>query len=95
MRKQVLPPPTQFTRGDKARLALGGVILALGVVILWRTLPLGVTLQAIVVGLGFIAFGAYRLWLGYSRLKQWKEMGSECGGVQSPRTVQESPCRKR
>jgi hypothetical protein len=95
MRKQVLPPPTQFTRGDKVRLALGGVILVFGVVILWRTLPLGVTLQAIVVGLGFIGFGAYRLWLGYSRLKQWKKMGSECGGVQSPQTVQESSCRKR
>ena len=95
MRKQVLPPPTQFTRGDKARLVLGGVILALGVVILWRTLPLGVTLHAIVVGLGFIGFGAYRLWLGCSRLRQWRKMGSECGGVQSPRIVQEGPCEKR
>ena len=95
MRKQALPPPTQFTMGDKARLVLGGVILALGVAILWRTLPLGMTLQGIAVGLGFIGFGAYRLWLGYSRLKQWKRMGSECGGVQSPQTVQESPRKKR
>jgi len=95
MRKQALPPPTQFTMGDKARLVLGGVILVLGVVILWRTLPLGVTLQAIVIGLGFIGFGAYRLWLGYSRLKQWKKMGSENGRVQSPRTAQEGPYKKR
>jgi uncharacterized membrane protein len=77
MRKQILPPPTQFTLGDKARLALGSVTLVFGVVILWRTLPLGVTPQAIVVGFAFIGFGAYRLWLGYSRLKQWKKMGSE------------------
>jgi hypothetical protein len=77
--------------GDKARLVLGGVILAFGVVILWRTLPLGITPQAIVVGLGFIVFGTYRLWLGYSRLKQWKKMGSESGGVQSPR---KSLCKK-
>jgi len=95
MWRQALPPPTQFTRGDKARLASGGVIFVLGVVILWRTLPLGVTLQAIVVGLGFIGFGAYRLWLGYSRLKQWKKMGGENAGVQSPRTVQKSSRRSR
>jgi len=95
MRKQALPPPTQFTWGDKARLVLGGIILALGVVILWRTLPLGVTLQAIIVGLAFIGFGAYRLWLGYSRLKQWKKMKSENEGVQSPRTVQKNSYRSR
>jgi len=77
MRKQILPPPTQFTLGDKARLALGPVILLLGILILWRTLPLGVTPQALVVGLAFIGFGAYRLWLGYSRLKEWKKRGSE------------------
>ena len=82
MRKQALLPPTQFTRGDKARLASGGVIFVLGVVILWRTLPLGVTPQAIVVGLAFIGFGAYRLWLGYTRLKQWKKMRNENGGGQ-------------
>jgi hypothetical protein len=95
MRRQVLPPPTQFTKGDKARLVLGGVILTLGVVILWRTLPLGVTVQGIAVGLAFIGFGAYRLWLGYSRLKQWKKTQSECRGVQSPRTVQEGSYKKR
>ena len=82
MRKQALPPPTEFTMGDKARLALGGVILVLGVVILWRTLQLRVTPQAIIVGLAFIGFGAYRLWLGYTRLKQWKKMRNENGGGQ-------------
>ena len=95
MRRQVLPPPTQFTGGDKARLVLGGVILALGVVVLWRTLPLGVTLQGIAVGLSFIGFGAYRLWLGYSRLKQWKKMRSENEGGQSSWTGQKSYYRKR
>ncbi len=95
MRRQVLPPPTQFTAGDKARLVSGGIIFALGVVILWRTLPLGVTVQGIAVGLAFIGFGVYRLWLGYSRLKQWKKIGSENRGIQSPPTVQEGPDKKR
>ena len=95
MQRRVLPPPTQFTKGDKARLVLGGVILALGIVILWRTLPLAVTMQGIAVGLAFIGFGAYRLWLGYSRLKQWKKMQSECRGIQSPEAVQEGLCKKK
>ncbi len=72
MRKASLPPPTQFTFGDKLRIALGAIILVLGVVILWRTLPFGAMPQAIVVGLAFIGFGVYRLWLGYNRLKEWK-----------------------
>lgn len=72
MRRPNLPPPIAFTFGDKMRIALGGLILGLGIVILWRTLPLGVTPQGIVVGMAFIGFGVYRLWLGYTRLKQWK-----------------------
>lgn len=72
MRKRTLPPPTQFTFGDKIRIGLGFIVLLLGVVILWRTLPLGVMPQAIVVGLAFIGFGLYRLWLGYTRLREWQ-----------------------
>jgi len=75
MRRQVLPPPTQFTWGDKIRLVYGALVLLLGVAILWRTLPLGVTLQAIIISAAFIAFGIYRLWLGYTRLKEWKKSG--------------------
>lgn len=67
-----LPPPIAFTFGDKLRIALGVLILLLGIVILWRTLPLGVTPQGIVVGLAFVGFGVYRLWLAYTRLRQWK-----------------------
>jgi hypothetical protein len=54
------------------RIALGALILVLGIVILWRTLPLGMTIQGIVVGVAFIGFGVYRLWLGYTRLKEWR-----------------------
>jgi len=38
------------------------LMVILGLVILARTLPLGVHLQALLVGLGFVALGAYRLW---------------------------------
>ncbi len=71
MRRKGLPPPTQFTLGDKVRLALGVLILLLGVTILLRTLPYGLNLQILIVVLAFVGFGVYRLWLGYTRLKQW------------------------
>ena len=73
MRRQKLAPPRQFTLGDKLRLGLGMVILVLGIVILWRMLPYGLTPQSIVVGAAFIGFGVYRLGLGYTRLKQFRK----------------------
>jgi hypothetical protein len=73
VRQQKLLPPTQFTLGDKVRLAMGVLILLLGIALFWRTLPLGVSPQAILVSGAFIGFGVYRLWLGYTRLKQLKK----------------------
>ncbi len=70
--QQRLAPPTLFTIGDKLRLATGAMILVLGIVLLWRMLPLGITWQAILVSAAFIGFGVYRLWLGYTRLKEYK-----------------------
>jgi len=67
-----LPPPMQFTLGDKYRLGLGAAAIVLGVVILWRTVPVAISPPAILIGLAFIGFGVHRLWLGYTRLKQWK-----------------------
>lgn len=65
-----LPPPTKFTMTDKYKLALGVIALILGVVILWRTIAIAISPPALMVGIAFIGFGVYRLWLGYTRLKQ-------------------------
>ncbi len=72
MRRHTLPPPTQFTLADKYRIALGAAAIILGVVILWRTVTIAISPPAILVGLAFVGFGVHRLWLGYTRLKQWK-----------------------
>lgn len=53
--------PQAFTRADAYRTVTSVLMVALGVVILARTLPLGVHLQAVLVGLGFVALGTYRL----------------------------------
>ena len=70
MKFRKLPPPTKFTMTDKYKLVLGVLALVLGVVILWRTITIAVTPPALMIGIAFIGFGVYRLWLGYTRLKQ-------------------------
>lgn len=50
-----------FTWVDAFRTIISVLMIVLGVVILARTLPLGVHLQALLIGLGFVGLGAYRL----------------------------------
>ena len=75
-----LPPPTKFTITDKYRLVLGVLALVLGIVILWRTIAIAVSLPGLMVGIAFIGFGVYRLWLGYTRLKQLKANREKTNG---------------
>lgn len=72
MRRNRLPPPTQFTRSDKYRFVLGFAAIFLGITILWRTLAIAISPPAILVGVAFVGFGAYRLWLGFTRLQQFR-----------------------
>jgi uncharacterized membrane protein len=72
MASRKLLPPTQFTLGDKYRLMLATLSIVLGSIILARTIPIAISPPAIVLGLAFIGFGAYRWWLGLTRLKQLK-----------------------
>ncbi len=74
MRSRNLPPPTQFTLKDKYQILLGGAATVLGIVILLRTMPLGFSPPAVVLGLCFIGFGVYRLWLGYTRIRQFYQI---------------------
>jgi hypothetical protein len=67
-----LPPPTKFTIIDKYKLLLGVIAVILGAVILWRAIVVAISPPAVMVSAAFIGFGVYRLWLGYTRLKQLK-----------------------
>jgi hypothetical protein len=51
----------RFTRIDAFRTVTSVCMIILGAVILVRTFPLGVHLQALLVGGAFIGLGAYRL----------------------------------
>ncbi len=50
-----------FTWVDAFRTVISVLMVVLGIAILARTLPLGVHLQALLIGLGFVGLGAYRL----------------------------------
>ncbi len=54
-------PEASFTRADLYRTVTSVLMVALGIVILVRTLGFGVHLTSLLVGLGFIGLGAYRL----------------------------------
>jgi hypothetical protein len=42
-------------------------------VILWRTITIAISPPGLMVGFAFLGFGIYRLWLGYTRLKQLRD----------------------
>ncbi len=46
---------------DAYRTVTSVLTIVLGIVILARTLPLGLHVQALLVGIGFVGLGAYRL----------------------------------
>lgn len=53
--------PPRYTAADAYRTLTSVLMVAMGIVILARTLPLGLHLQALLVGFGFLGLGAYRL----------------------------------
>ena len=72
-RRQLVPPPARATWGDAYRIVLGLLMIPLGITILVRTLSAGiVTPTAVLMGLAFIAFGVYRLYVGVVRYRMYK-----------------------
>lgn len=53
--------PPRFTAADVYKTLTSVLMVVMGIVILARTLPLGLHLQALLVGFGFLGLGAYRL----------------------------------
>lgn len=51
----------RFTRVDMYQAVTSALMVALGIVILARTLGPGMHLTALLVGLGFVGLGVYRL----------------------------------
>ena len=73
MSKRTLLPPEQLTAADLFRIGLGLLMIPLGVIILVRTLTIAVTVTGVLVGGAFIAFGAHRLWMAWSRYRLYRQ----------------------
>ena len=74
------PPPESLTAGDILRLVLAALMIPLGFIILIRTYSLAPTILGALVGCAFIGFGGYRLWLGCSRYRLYRQRMRESRG---------------
>jgi hypothetical protein len=69
----MIPPPVQATWADAYRFSLGLLMIPMGVAILLRTFAAGIyTPTALLLGLAFIAFGSYRLYMGIVRYHSYR-----------------------
>jgi hypothetical protein len=72
-RRRMVPPPEKATWADAYRIGLGLLMIPLGVTILVRSIAEGiVTPPAMLMGLLFIGFGAYRLYVGIVRYRMYR-----------------------
>jgi glucose uptake protein GlcU len=68
LRRPVLPPE-KLTAKDVIQIALGALMVPLGAIIAVRTFATIRSLTGVLVGGVFMAFGAYRLYQGYTRYR--------------------------
>jgi hypothetical protein len=74
----MVPPPAKATWADAYRMGLGLLMIPLGVTILVRAFSAGiVTPAAVLMGLGFVAFGVYRLYVGIVRYRMYRANKSD------------------
>jgi len=77
LRRQLVPPPSKATWGDAYRFGLGLLMVPLGITILARSFAAGIiTLPAVLLGLAFVAFGVYRVYVGVVRYRMYKRQMS-------------------
>lgn len=73
MRKRTLSPPERLTLRDVLHVLLALLMVPLGIVVLVRTLQVAPNALGVLVGLAFIGFGIYRLWLAGSRYVAYRQ----------------------
>jgi uncharacterized membrane protein HdeD (DUF308 family) len=74
-RRHAIGPPARATWVDFYRIGLGALMIPLGITILVRAAnQSGLTPPALLMGIAFIGFGVYRLYLGFVRYRMYREM---------------------
>jgi len=70
-------PPEKLTAGDVVHIVFGVLMIPLGLIILFRTLTTIRTLTGLLVGIAFVSFGVYRLYMAYIRYGLLKQKNQE------------------
>ncbi len=85
-RARLAPPPEKATWADLYRTFLGLLMIPLGIIILVRTLSMGIlTPASVLMGVAFIGFGAYRLYVAAVRFRLLRSLkrDDQAGGGRS------------
>ena len=70
MRQKTLPPPERLTARDVLQIALGAMMIPLGIAIVVRVSAIAPSVLGVFVGAAFVALGTHRLWLASRRLRE-------------------------
>lgn len=73
MRRRPLRVPEFVTASDVLRVMMAALMIPLGFIILVRTVSLAPNVMGVLAGCGFMGFGGYRLWLGCSRYRLYRQ----------------------
>ncbi len=77
-RRHPIGPPMRATWMDFYRIGLGVLMIPLGATILVRAASRGaLTPPALLMGLAFIGFGAYRLYVGITRYRAFRALNAK------------------
>ncbi len=73
--RRLVPPPQRATWADGVRFSFGVLMIILGITILVRSILAGIfTPPAILVGLAFLLFGIYRVYVGVVRYRLFRSL---------------------
>ena len=73
MRSRPMPPPERYTLADRLHIALGVLMIPLGITILVRTSSIAVTAPGLLIGAAFVGLGVHRVWLGWTRYRLYRQ----------------------
>ncbi len=73
--RRLVPPPEKATWADGVRFVFGVLMIGIGIAILFRSISAGIiTPPAILMGLAFLAFGVYRVYVGVVRYQLFRRI---------------------
>jgi uncharacterized membrane protein HdeD (DUF308 family) len=81
--RKAIMPPEKLTAGDVVHIIFGVLMVPLGLIILFRTLTAIKTLTGFLVGVAFVSFGVYRLYIAYVRYNLLRKKTRKKKGLQN------------